>query len=457
MKIRSSLLLLSVLACVGIYVSILLPDVFAGANSDSSILSKQSNLSIYQQLSGGKKLMQDRDYQIPDKPTVYLTFDDGPSKLTPKVLDILKEWGITATFFVCGDQFPGREDTIRRIMMEGHAIGNHSFNHEYQQLYATDFANFWSQVEQTDDRLEEITGVRSTLLRAPGGTGTNFDAFYFYLLDQAGYHIHDWDIDSGDSRRRGVPASEIIANVKKGKLKHELTVLMHDGAGHEETVKALPEIIRYFKDEGYAFASLSPGVQPAQFAISSKLKWSRQMSQHHYERLLDITRTYGHAHNPVNKQDLAERFKVPLTIKLNHGVINLNAEDYHMLDNRFQVPLRTVAEKLNASVQWDESKQKILIQHGVTDLIYDVKTQIVQVNRLGKNVKTTAVPDLQLIESRYFVSLRMLMELLGYTVADYSFQERLNEVSLHPAFDSYQHFPGNVREMSSFAFFLDPL
>lgn len=455
MRIRLSFLFISMLTGVGIYFSLLFTDVLAKADANPANLLTQSNKSVYQQLLEGNKLMQDRVYQVPDKPTVYLTFDDGPSNLTPQVLDILKESGIKATFFICGDQLPGREETIRRIVQEGHTIGNHSYNHEYQQLYATDFANFWRQIEQTDDYLEQITGNRSKLLRAPGGTGTNFDAFYFYFLDQAGYLIHDWDIDSGDARRRGVPASEIIANVKKGKQKHELTVLMHDGAGHGETVKALPEIIRYFKDQGYTFAPLSPEVKPAQFAISSKLKWNRRVSLNHYERLLDLTRTYGTANRPNqpdDKPNLVEKFPVPLIISLNAAMITLKSDDYHMQDQRFQVPLRTVAEKLSATVKWDESKQKIFVQHQFSDLIYDVKTKSVQVNRFGKNIKTVVAPDLELIENRYFVSLRSLMELLGYSVNNYSFQERYNEVSIYSAFDAYQHFPGNARELSTFAY-----
>ncbi|MNP81499.1 hypothetical protein D3C76_1798710 [compost metagenome] len=65
----------------------------------------------------------------------------------------------------------------------------------------------------------------------------------------------DWNVDSRDATRQGVPAEEIVAAVKKSPLKHQLTVLMHDGAGHGETVKALPEIIAYYKEQGYAFAA----------------------------------------------------------------------------------------------------------------------------------------------------------------------------------------------------------
>src|SRR5690606_38338236 len=98
----------------------------------------------------------------------------------------------------------------------------------YKDLYP-DFDRFWSQVSRTEAILEKITGEKTRLVRAPGGTYTKFDAFYFYFMEQSGYKVHDWNVDSGDSKRKGVPASEIIANVKNSLLKHEMNVLLHDG------------------------------------------------------------------------------------------------------------------------------------------------------------------------------------------------------------------------------------
>jgi len=232
--------------------------------------------------TGGMPGRDDR-YETPERPTVYLTFDDGPTKRTPEVLDILREHEVQATFFVLGELAERQEDTIRRIVREGHALGNHTYNHRYDELYGS-FETFWAQVEKTEDALARITGKRTSLLRAPGGTARNFDAFYFYYLESAGYSVFDWTVDSGDSKRRGVPASEIVANVKRAKLSHEMNVLLHDGAGHGETVKALPDIIRYFKEKGYRFAPLSERVRPVAFAADND-RWARSISEAEHERL----------------------------------------------------------------------------------------------------------------------------------------------------------------------------
>lgn len=180
--------------------------------------------------------------------TVYLTFDDGPSGLTGEVLDILKKEGIKATFFVLGQQADSRPELIGRIHEEGHAIGNHSYNHDYVKLYQR-FTEFWRQIKQTEETVHLITGERPQLVRAPGGTAGKFDAVYFRLLKQGGYKVFDWNVDSGDSRRKGVPAAEIV----KGAITPaagDPIVLLHDGSGHQETVKALPEIIRHYKKNG---------------------------------------------------------------------------------------------------------------------------------------------------------------------------------------------------------------
>ena len=232
-----------------------------------------SDQAVTQEKRGGEK----PSYIVPTKPTVYLTFDDGPSKLTPKVLDILRSEGVPATFFVLGEQAKAHPELIKRIIKEGHALGNHSYNHEYKQLYSG-YEQFIGQILATENILNDIAGIRPKLVRAPGGTYTNFDALYFANLKEAGYILFDWNIDSGDALRKNVPMKEIVAKVKKPALQHETIVLMHDGGGHEETVKALPEIIHYFKNRGYAFAAITPEVKPVQFPIAKHLKWNRGTS-----------------------------------------------------------------------------------------------------------------------------------------------------------------------------------
>ncbi|RKP48764.1 polysaccharide deacetylase [Cohnella endophytica] len=206
--------------------------------------------------------------------TVYLTFDDGPSALTGQVLDILRKAKIKATFFVVGNQVESRPKLLERIAKEGHSIGNHSYDHVYKELYG-DFKAFAEQVVKTEGIIERTAGVKTRLLRAPGGTFGNFDSAYFDALKAAGYIVVDWNVDSGDSKRRSVPASEIIENVTNSRLTSKMIVLMHDGSGHGQTVKALPAIIQYFAKKGYTFAPLTDQVKPVTFRIAPQIKWKR--------------------------------------------------------------------------------------------------------------------------------------------------------------------------------------
>ncbi|MCA0758645.1 polysaccharide deacetylase [Paenibacillus sp. N4] len=206
--------------------------------------------------------------------TVYLTFDDGPSRNTGEVLDLLKREGIAATFFVLGEHVKQQPALTKRIVREGHSIGNHTYNHKYAEIYGS-FGEFADQVMKTDELIFKTTGVRTRLLRAPGGTYGNFDQGYFDALAEAGYLVHDWNVDSGDSKRTGVPVSEIIATVKGSKLADKLVVLLHDSTGHEASVKALPAIINYYKAKGYTFAPLTERVEPIRFRMAVKPKWTR--------------------------------------------------------------------------------------------------------------------------------------------------------------------------------------
>lgn len=229
--------------------------------------------SRYEALMRGERIRPalEEGYEHPTTPTVYLTFDDGPGPLTIEVLDILEQYEVKATFFQLGQLIEKHPEVVRRVKEEGHALGNHSYDHDYDKLYQN-VASLWGQMEQSEQLFIRETGERTRLFRAPGGTYGKFDAFYYYFLEQAGYHVHDWNVDSGDSRRKGVPAAEIVANVKSAPLQHEMNVLLHDGAGHEETVKALPAIIEYFQEQGYAFEILDETVEPVQFRMAEQAK-----------------------------------------------------------------------------------------------------------------------------------------------------------------------------------------
>ena len=192
---------------------------------------------------------------------VYLTFDDGPDdKNTPAILDILRAENVPATFYVLGAMVEAYPDVLKRIFNEGHAIGNHSYNHNYKELYSSPW-NFIEQFQHTDDIIMEQIGVRPLIIRAPGGTYGAFNQDYWDMVKSSGYVAHDWNVSSGDATPKGAMAYEEITNITEQINTYNFKsaiVLMHSTAAKDETVKALPDIIHFFKDRGYTFGVITP-------------------------------------------------------------------------------------------------------------------------------------------------------------------------------------------------------
>lgn len=295
-----------------------------------------------------------------DQRLVYLTFDDGPSENTEQVLDILKQEGISATFFVLGEHVLQQPETAKRIIEEGHSIGNHTFNHKYEHLYGS-FAGFAEQVMRTDEAIYRTTGVRTTLFRAPGGTYSNFDQSYFDAMAAAGYQVHDWNVDSGDSKRQGVPASEIVITIKGSKLADKLNVLLHDSIGHAESVKALPEIINYYRSKGYAFAKITDQVKPIQFTIAKKLKWSRaQATKMEIGKLSQFAEKLGRSSLPAQ----AEKDKPSLILHRGQQSLVLEPGEYRLRNGSIEVPLQKLTEWVQSSVETDTDDSALEAKDG---------------------------------------------------------------------------------------------
>lgn len=197
--------------------------------------------------------------------TVYLTFDDGPDpENTPRILAILAEHHIHATFFLVGTQAQTNPDLVRRLFDSGQAIGNHSYNHRYRQLYQS-ADTYVAQLKRTDTIIKDIIGMRPRITRAPGGTVGSFNAQYWRKLRRDGYVDISWNISSGDAA--GLNAIQMVASVEhqlqNQALGDHAIILMHDGTGHSETVRALPEIITYLQHQGFTFQVVTPLTPPA--------------------------------------------------------------------------------------------------------------------------------------------------------------------------------------------------
>ena len=193
---------------------------------------------------------------------VYLTFDDGPSANMGKVLDVLDEYDVKATFFVTGNNASYRY-LIKRAYKEGHAIGLHSYTHSYSQIYASESA-FYKDLSKISDLVKSLTGKRSYLLRFPGGSSNTVSRHYSRgimsrltkSVQAKGYTYFDWNVDSGDASGNNVATSKLVANATTTSYK-KVNILMHSTDAKDTTVEALPKIIKYYKSKGYVFQALS--------------------------------------------------------------------------------------------------------------------------------------------------------------------------------------------------------
>ena len=200
---------------------------------------------------------------------VYLTFDDGPSEETDRILDILEEYQVKATFFVTGKPDDKYGDVYRRIVADGHTLGMHSFSHNYSRIYESEEA-FREDVEQLRDYLYQETGVKSDFYRFPGGSSntvsrTSIQQLITYLNEQNIVYF-DWNVSAGDATSEYVSSERITSRVisQVGEYK-EAVVLMHDSSDKKSTVEALPMIIEGIqKMENTVILPISDATIPVQ-------------------------------------------------------------------------------------------------------------------------------------------------------------------------------------------------
>ena len=188
---------------------------------------------------------------------IYLTFDDGPGgKVTTEILDILKEEKIPATFFLIGNQIEGQEDLVNRIHEEGHSIGLHSMTHDKGKIYSSN-DNFLKEMLESKEIIKNVTGVDTNILRFPFGSnnsGYKLQESLVNLLHENNLKIYDWNVDSTDGANHYASPSLYIKNATSDKS--PIILLMHCGYINKNSVAALPEIIKFYKTQGYEFRKI---------------------------------------------------------------------------------------------------------------------------------------------------------------------------------------------------------
>lgn len=220
-----------------------------------------------QSIVKNSNLVKPGDSKNGDK-VCYLTFDDGPSAATPTLLKQLDALGVKATFFVVNT--PYLDDYLDDIYNAGHAIALHCNSHEWKKVYASADA-YYNDLQTIDDLVYKYIGVRTKLIRFPGGSNNTASKKYCTGImteiaagvQNRGYRYFDWNVNSGDASGIKYSAKQIANNVvKSAKNKSSICVLMHDAKSKKTTVEALPSIVEQLINMGYRFEVLtedSPG------------------------------------------------------------------------------------------------------------------------------------------------------------------------------------------------------
>ena len=194
---------------------------------------------------------------------VYLTFDDGPSQNTAKILDILKKEGVKATFFVTGNG-QNYNYLITRAAKEGHTVALHTYTHQYSIYRSKE--TYFADLQKISNMVESLTGKKSMFIRFPGGSSNTVSRQYcsgimtdlVAEITRRGYTYYDWNCSSGDAEGNTMPKDYIIRNACSGKGDN-INILFHDSAVKTTTVQALPAVIEYYKKLGYSFQKVQNG------------------------------------------------------------------------------------------------------------------------------------------------------------------------------------------------------
>jgi peptidoglycan/xylan/chitin deacetylase (PgdA/CDA1 family) len=184
-----------------------------------------------------------------DQPYIAMTFDDGPSaENTPRLLEMLKQRNIKATFFLIGQNVVSNPDLVRRILAEGHEIGNHSWTHPQLSKLSDDRVT--AEITQTQDAIKDASGFTPTLLRPPYGAITPRQREW--IENRFGLNIILWSVDPFDWKRPGasVITQRILSQTRPGAI-----ILSHDI--HKQTVDAMPATLDALIAKGYKFATVS--------------------------------------------------------------------------------------------------------------------------------------------------------------------------------------------------------
>ena len=188
---------------------------------------------------------------VTEKKQIALTFDDGPHPiLTERILKILAQYGVSATFFMVGENVINYPEAAKQVILAGHEVGNHTFTHPH--IANLNEKAIFDEIGKCEDALEELCEYRPHILRTPQGALT--PSLERCLLDDD-YILVLWSLDTRDwdNKSTACIVQTVLDNVKSGDI-----ILMHDFIGHNsKTPEALEKIIPVLLSQGYEFVTVS--------------------------------------------------------------------------------------------------------------------------------------------------------------------------------------------------------
>ncbi len=192
---------------------------------------------------------------------VFLTFDDGPSNLTPEFLKVLNSYGVHATFFVTYQ--PQYEAVYKQIVESGNAVQIHTATHDYDSVYQSVDA-YLADFNQVYEYVCNVTGKRPGYFRFPGGSTNSYGKSVVRdiarTMKERGFDFVDWNVSVGDGSAAATKDSMIQKITAESEGKHHVVMLAHDSGAKSETLAALPQIIEYYKNNGYSFKVIDGNV-----------------------------------------------------------------------------------------------------------------------------------------------------------------------------------------------------
>lgn len=197
---------------------------------------------------------------------IYLTFDDGPSSNTDRVLEVLAQNDVKATFFVNGTSNEAGLERMREVVAQGHTLGMHSYTHRYEVIYDSVEA-YLDDMYQLFVLIRDTTGQTPTCFRFPGGSinGYNKEIYQELIAEmlRRGFIPYDWNISAQDATNPMLSVDEVLDNVfSTAAGKNGGIVLMHDGSGQVSTAQALDTIIKRLLEQGFTLDCIHPDTMP---------------------------------------------------------------------------------------------------------------------------------------------------------------------------------------------------